>query len=88
MIFILTFSLVSVSGLREENVIEIARERLVMIVLGFAICICTSLFVFPMWASDELHDSMVSTFEGLASSIEGRQYSKKKKKQLRIESNP
>ncbi|KAG6774465.1 hypothetical protein POTOM_021818 [Populus tomentosa] len=71
MIFILTFSLVSVSGLREENVIEIARERLVMIVLGFAICICTSLFVFPMWASDELHDSMVSTFEGLASSIEG-----------------
>lgn len=83
MIFILTFNLVSVSGLREENVIEIARERLVMIVLGFAICICISLFVFPMWASDELHDSMVSKFEGLASSIEGRQYMFKIKNQLR-----
>jgi hypothetical protein len=36
-----------------------------------------------MWASDELHDSMVSKFEGLASSIEGRQYIFKIKNQLR-----
>ncbi|KAI5597184.1 hypothetical protein POPTR_002G054300v4 [Populus trichocarpa] len=71
MIFILTFNLVSVSGIREENVMEIARERLVMIVMGFAICICTSLFFFPTWASDEIHNSMVSKFEDLASSIEG-----------------
>ncbi|KAF9686973.1 hypothetical protein SADUNF_Sadunf02G0045700 [Salix dunnii] len=71
MIFILTFNLVSVSGLREENVMEIARERLLMIVMGFAICICTSLFFFPIWASDEIHNSMVSKFEDLASSIEG-----------------
>ncbi|XP_061970100.1 aluminum-activated malate transporter 14-like [Populus nigra] len=71
MIFILTFNLVSVSGIREENVMEIARERLVMIVMGFAICICTSLFFFPTWASDEIHNSTVSKFEDLASSIEG-----------------
>ncbi|KAJ6953882.1 aluminum-activated malate transporter 2-like [Populus alba x Populus x berolinensis] len=71
MIFILTFNLVSVSGLREENVMEIARERLMMIVMGFAICICTTLFFFPAWASDEIHNSMVSRFEDLASSIEG-----------------
>ncbi|KAJ4843249.1 hypothetical protein Tsubulata_035366 [Turnera subulata] len=71
MIFILTFNLVSVSGLREENVIQIARERLLMILLGFAICISISLFLFPMWASDELHDSAVSRFKDLANSIEG-----------------
>ncbi|KAJ6306672.1 hypothetical protein OIU78_021899 [Salix suchowensis] len=71
MISILTFNLVSVSGLGGESVIEIARERFLMIVLGFAICICISFFVFPMWASDELHDSTASKFEGLASSIEG-----------------
>jgi hypothetical protein len=76
MIFILTFNLVSVSGIREENVMEIARERLVMIVMGFAICICTSLFFFPTWASDEIHNSMVSKFEDLASSIEGWQFNK------------
>ncbi|XP_011026187.1 PREDICTED: aluminum-activated malate transporter 2-like [Populus euphratica] len=71
MIFILTFNLVSVSGLREENVMEIARERLMMIVIGFVICICTTLFFYPTWASDEIHNSMVSKFEDLASSIEG-----------------
>lgn len=71
MIFILTFNLVSVSGSRYENVMDIARDRLLMIVLGFAISICTSLFLFPIWASDELHDSMVSRFEDLASTIEG-----------------
>lgn len=71
MIFILTFNLVSVSGLRAENVMEIARERLVMILMGFAICICTSLFVFPMWASDEIHGSLVTKFDDLASSVEG-----------------
>ncbi|KAJ8748407.1 hypothetical protein K2173_003044 [Erythroxylum novogranatense] len=72
MIFILTFSLVAVSGFREDqNVMDITRERLVMIVLGFVICICTSLFVFPIWASDELHGSMVAKFEKLASSFEG-----------------
>jgi hypothetical protein len=76
MIFILTFNLVSVSGIREENVMEIARERLVMIVMGFSICICTSLFFFPTWASDEIHNSMVSKFEDLASSIEGWQFNK------------
>ena len=75
MISILTFNLVSVSGLGGESVIEIARERFLMIVLGFAICICTSFFVFPMWASDELHDSTASKFEGLASSIEGKNQS-------------
>ncbi|XP_050236204.1 aluminum-activated malate transporter 12-like [Mercurialis annua] len=71
MIFILTFSLVAVSGLRFEKVIELARERLLMIALGFVICIFISLFVFPTWASDELHHSFVSKFNSLASSIEG-----------------
>ncbi|OAY61681.1 aluminum-activated malate transporter 14 [Manihot esculenta] len=70
MIFILTFSLVAVSGMRDE-VIEIARERLLMIVLGFVICLFTSLFIFPIWASDELHDSTISKFDALATSIQG-----------------
>ncbi|WCJ21518.1 aluminum-activated malate transporter 1 [Euphorbia peplus] len=71
MIFILTFSLVALSGLREKEIVmEIARERLLMIVLGFLVCIFTSFFVFPIWASDELHHSTISKFHSLASSIE------------------
>lgn len=71
MIFILTFNLVVVSDLREKQVIVIAKERLATVGIGFAICIFTSLFVFPNWASDELHDSVTSKFEDVASSIEG-----------------
>ncbi|CAN1246902.1 Aluminum-activated malate transporter 13 [Linum grandiflorum] len=70
-IFILTFSLVAVSGLRIENVIEIARERLLMILLGFMTCVLTSLFFFPIWASDDLHSSFSSRFHQLAASLQG-----------------
>ncbi|KAL2320938.1 hypothetical protein Fmac_029907 [Flemingia macrophylla] len=72
MIFMLTFNLVVVSGVRTHmKVWEIARERLLNILMGFIVCVCVSLFVFPVWASDELHDSIVSTFMDLANTIQG-----------------
>ncbi|KAG6703651.1 hypothetical protein I3842_07G095200 [Carya illinoinensis] len=71
MIFILTFNLVVVSGIRVQDVMKVARERLSTIGMGFAICIFISLFVFPVWASDELHHSFASKFEDLALSMEG-----------------
>ncbi|XP_044485542.1 aluminum-activated malate transporter 13-like [Mangifera indica] len=71
MIFILTFNLVVVSGIRVDEVLKLARERLTTIGTGISACIFTSLLVFPIWASDELHDSVASKFEDLASSIEG-----------------
>ncbi|KAI3682733.1 hypothetical protein L1987_82932 [Smallanthus sonchifolius] len=70
MIFILTFNLVAVSGLRADKVIELARERLSTIGMGFVVCIFTSLLVFPMWASDELHRLTSSKFDKLACCIE------------------
>ncbi|CAN6561317.1 unnamed protein product [Malus baccata var. baccata] len=71
MIFILTFNLVIVSGLRAEKVLELARDRLSTIGMGFAVCIFINLLVFPAWASDELHDSTTHKFQLLADSIEG-----------------
>ena len=71
MIFILTFNLVVVSGLRAEKVLELARERLSTIGMGFAICVFISLLVFPTWASNELHDSIASNFQNLALFLEG-----------------
>ena len=70
-IFILTFNLIVVSGLRAEQVMRLARDRLSTIIMGFAVCISISLLVFPIWASDELHDTLVSRFEDLARSLEG-----------------
>ncbi|KAK7336740.1 hypothetical protein VNO77_17286 [Canavalia gladiata] len=72
MIFLLTFNLVVVSGVRANmKVWEIARERLVTILMGFIVCICVSLLVFPLWASDELHHSIVSRLFDLADTIQG-----------------
>ncbi|CAH9112444.1 unnamed protein product [Cuscuta europaea] len=71
MIFILTFNLVVVSGVRADKVMVLARERLSTIGMGFAVCIFTSLLVFPQWASDQLHSSTASMFHKLATSLEG-----------------
>ncbi|XP_058740269.1 aluminum-activated malate transporter 2-like [Vicia villosa] len=71
-VFMLTFNLVVVSGARPGfKVWEIARERLLNILMGFIVAICVSLFVFPTWASDELHDSIVERFHDLANTIQG-----------------
>ena len=71
MIFILTFNLVVVYGVRAEQVWKIARDRLLTIVMGVIIGFCVSLFVFPLWSSDELHDSTASRFQDLANTIQG-----------------
>ncbi|CAN4093422.1 unnamed protein product [Withania somnifera] len=70
MIFILTFSLVVVSGVRADKIMKLAGERLSNIGMGFAVCIFTS-FIYPIWAGDELHSSTASKFDKLASSIQG-----------------
>ncbi|KAI5426717.1 hypothetical protein KIW84_032229 [Lathyrus oleraceus] len=71
-VFMLTFNLVVVSGARPGlKVWEIARERLLNILIGFIVAICVNLFVFPTWASDELHDSLVERFHHLANTIQG-----------------
>ncbi|XP_043719866.1 aluminum-activated malate transporter 14-like isoform X2 [Telopea speciosissima] len=71
MVFILTFNLVVVSGVRAEKIIKIGLDRLSAICMGFTVCVSTSLLIFPVWASDELHCSTASKFNKLACSIEG-----------------
>ncbi|XP_057743925.1 aluminum-activated malate transporter 14-like [Arachis stenosperma] len=72
MIFILTLNLVLVSVVRDEQQVwEIARDRLLTIVIGFIIYISVSFFLFPLWASNEFHDSTHSSFQHLANAIQG-----------------
>ncbi|XAR64759.1 hypothetical protein NMG60_11008573, partial [Bertholletia excelsa] len=47
LIFILTFSLVSVSGYRVDKILELAHQRLSTILLGGATCIIISIFLCP-----------------------------------------
>lgn len=71
MIFILTFSLIAISGVRGDQIIKLASDRLSSIFLGFAVCVFISLLIYPVWAGDELHESMASKFDNLARAIEG-----------------
>nr|XP_043638388.1 aluminum-activated malate transporter 2-like [Erigeron canadensis] len=68
--FILTFNLVAASGLHAHEIMELAHKRLSAVGMGFSVCIFISLLIFPMWASDELHQLTSSRFDELASCIE------------------
>ncbi|KAK8520751.1 hypothetical protein V6N13_076885 [Hibiscus sabdariffa] len=69
-IFLLTFNLLTVSSYRVEDVLKIAHDRFFTIVIGCAICLFMTLLVFPIWSSEDLHNSTVGKLEGLAKSIE------------------
>ncbi|KAL8255721.1 hypothetical protein R6Q59_030788 [Mikania micrantha] len=71
LIFILTFSLVAVSGYRVDKIIQLAHERLSTIIVGGLTCIIISICVFPVWAGEDLHKNMVKNLEKLASFLEG-----------------
>ncbi|KAL0691334.1 hypothetical protein Bca4012_091013 [Brassica carinata] len=47
LIFILTFSMVAVSGYRTDEILVMAYQRLSTILIGGTICILVSIFVFP-----------------------------------------
>ncbi|XP_068651241.1 aluminum-activated malate transporter 12-like [Aristolochia californica] len=69
-IFLLTFNLITVSSYRVDNVLKIAHERIYTIAIGCGLCLIMSLLVFPNWSGEDLHNSMVSKLEDLATSIE------------------
>ncbi|KAG8363240.1 hypothetical protein BUALT_Bualt19G0001600 [Buddleja alternifolia] len=71
LIFILTFSLVSVSGYRVEKLFELAHHRLSTIAIGTSICIIISMLICPVWAGNELHNLIKNNMEKLADSLDG-----------------
>ncbi|XP_058223664.1 aluminum-activated malate transporter 10-like [Rhododendron vialii] len=71
MIFILTFSLVSLSGYRVDELLTMAQNRVSTILLGTSICILISVLLCPVWAGNELRLLVNSNSEKLADSLEG-----------------
>ncbi|KAG4988807.1 hypothetical protein JHK85_031790 [Glycine max] len=71
LIFILTFSLISVSGFREVEVLEMAHKRLSTIFIGGSACVMISIFVCPVWAGEEFHYSIAHKLEILGDFLEG-----------------
>ncbi|KAK9093881.1 hypothetical protein Scep_025350 [Stephania cephalantha] len=71
MIFILTFSLVSVSGYRVDKLFDMAHQRLSTIAIGTSMCILISIVVCPIWAGEDLHILITRNMEKLANSLDG-----------------
>ncbi|KAG0469474.1 hypothetical protein HPP92_015556 [Vanilla planifolia] len=71
LIFIMTFSLVAVSGYRVEELIQLAHQRLSTVAIGVAACLVISIFVFPVWAGEDLHNLVASNLDKQAAFLEG-----------------
>ncbi|MFS7942094.1 putative aluminum-activated malate transporter [Helianthus anomalus] len=69
-IFILTYSLISVSGYRVDNLLSMTHTRVSTIIIGTCLCIITSMLVFPVWAGLELHLLVPRNMNKLAKSLE------------------
>ncbi|XP_052200134.1 aluminum-activated malate transporter 8-like [Diospyros lotus] len=71
LIFILTFSLVAISGYRADEILVLSHQRLSTILIGGAICLVISIFLVPVWAGEELHNLVAANLEKLGSFLEG-----------------
>nr|POE90942.1 aluminum-activated malate transporter 2 [Quercus suber] len=71
LIFMLTFCLVSISGYREDEILEMAHQRVSTILIGSSTSVFICLLVFPVWASDDLHNLVASNLEKLGRFLEG-----------------
>uniref|UniRef100_A0A6N2MK46 Aluminum-activated malate transporter n=1 Tax=Salix viminalis TaxID=40686 RepID=A0A6N2MK46_SALVM len=70
LIFILTFAMISVSGFREDEILELAYRRLSTICIGGAACVIISIMIFPVWAGEDLHNLITLNIEKLGSFLE------------------
>ncbi|KAJ0235986.1 hypothetical protein HA466_0260020 [Hirschfeldia incana] len=66
LIFILTFSLISLSGFRDEEILDLVESRLSTVLVGGVSCILIAIFVCPVWAGQDLHSLLASNLETLS----------------------
>lgn len=71
LVFILTFCLVSVSGYRDTQVLDMAHKRLSTIAIGSCTPIMVCIFICPVWIGADLHNLVAGNMEKLGDFIEG-----------------
>ncbi|KAL3324931.1 hypothetical protein AABB24_038838 [Solanum stoloniferum] len=71
LIFILTFCLVSISGFRVDEIVDMAHKRISTILMGASVCVIVSIVVCPVWAGEDLHKLVAQNMEKLGKFLEG-----------------
>ncbi|CAJ1976352.1 unnamed protein product [Sphenostylis stenocarpa] len=70
MIFILTFCLVSISGYRVDELLDMAQYRMFTVIIGSILCIIVSVTIRPIWAGFELFVLVTGNLDKLANSLQ------------------
>ncbi|XLU67834.1 hypothetical protein S245_026887 [Arachis hypogaea] len=71
LVFILTFCMVSVPSYRDEDLLDTVKKRVITIFAGVLISVLVCIFVYPIWAGDDLHKLVSKNLHKLGDSIEG-----------------
>ncbi|GAB2296741.1 hypothetical protein Dimus_030847 [Dionaea muscipula] len=69
-VFLFTFCMIIISGYRMGNPIRTAMERLYSIAIGGFVAVSVNIFIFPIWAGEQLHKELVKSFDAVADSLE------------------
>lgn len=54
-----------------EQIFELAHQRISTILIGAATCMIISIFLYPVWAGEDLHNLVATNIEKLANFLEG-----------------
>ncbi|KAK3205600.1 hypothetical protein Dsin_019646 [Dipteronia sinensis] len=71
LIFILTFALISVSGFRDDEILEFAHKRLSSVIIGCSASVIISILICPVWAGEDLHNLIAANLGKLGNFLEG-----------------
>lgn len=70
LIFNLTFCLITVSGYRDDEVLDMAVTRLTTILIGGTAAVLTCIIISPVWAGVDLHNMVADNVERLGTFLE------------------